>query len=460
MSFKEFNQQNKARAKADKEYTKSVDDLIKKNKRLKTKFEEQVTSSKDLNKELMSQLDTTDKIDKAVNRVLGVERLQVAVLENAKALSKNITDEERDKLLLDQKSLMAQGQMSNAIQEQLSGIIGLVKGARAFVVALLANPLLAMVAIVIALAKAFLDVQKAVTETTKELGVSRSEAAKILVINKALGLQAKLYGLELEDVKDAQAAIRENLGGSVDESIALSMNFAKLSASTGQTAAQLSTTLSIMESVSGESRDALTAQMETTRAMIEMEGLAPGDIFKDVADNAENFASFAKAGSSNVFQAAIAAKKLGLNMAAVSSTTESLLDFESSIEKQMEASMLLGREINLDKARQLAVTGDQKGMLDEVLKAVGGEAEFNEMNVIQRRALADAVGQSVEGLSRLVKNNKEAEKATTSRDTGAASDNQLAALNNIAANTADNVVATRTNGGFFSKFRKEVSDGK
>ena len=88
MSFKEFNQQNKARAKADKEYTKSVDDLIKKNKRLKTKFEEQVTSSKDLNKELMSQLDTTDKTAKAVNRVLGVERLQVAVLENAKALSK------------------------------------------------------------------------------------------------------------------------------------------------------------------------------------------------------------------------------------------------------------------------------------------------------------------------------------------------------------------------------------
>tara|TARA_R110002153_G_scaffold205139_3_gene357892 strand:- start:3496 stop:3876 length:381 start_codon:yes stop_codon:yes gene_type:complete len=125
----------------------------------------------------------------------------------------------------------------------------------------------------------------------------------------------------------------------------------------------------------------------------------------------------------------------------------------------MEASMLLGREINLDKARQLAVTGDQKGMLDEVLKAVGGEAEFNEMNVIQRRALADAVGQSVEGLSRLVKNNKEAEKATTSRDTGAASDNQLAALNNIAANTAANVTATKTNGGFFSKFRKEVSEG-
>ena len=36
-------------------------------------------------------------------------------------------------------------------------------------------------------------------------------------------------------------------------------------------------------------------------------------------------------------------------MSAVSSITESLLDFETSIEKSMEASMLLGRSINTDK---------------------------------------------------------------------------------------------------------------
>jgi len=89
----------------------------------------------------------------------------------------------------------------------------------------------------------------------------------------------------------------------------------------------------------------------------------------------------------------------------VSATTESLLDFESSIEAQMEASVLLGRQLNFDRARQLALTGDQEGMMKEVLKQVGGEAEFNKMNVLQRRALAQSVGQSVENLSRLVRNN-------------------------------------------------------
>ena len=91
-------------------------------------------------------------------------------------------------------------------------------------------------------------------------------------------------------------------------------------------------------------------------------------------------------------------------MSAVSSITEGLLDFESSIEKQMEASVLLGRQLNLDRARQLALTGDQVGMMKEVLKQVGGEAEFNKMNVLQRRALAESVGTNVEQLSRLVRN--------------------------------------------------------
>jgi len=92
-------------------------------------------------------------------------------------------------------------------------------------------------------------------------------------------------------------------------------------------------------------------------------------------------------------------------MSAVASISESLLDFESSIEKQMEASMLLGRQINLDRARMLALQGDQEGMMQEVLKQVGGEVEFNRMNVIARKKLAESVGVNVEQLSRLVRNN-------------------------------------------------------
>ena len=93
-------------------------------------------------------------------------------------------------------------------------------------------------------------------------------------------------------------------------------------------------------------------------------------------------------------------------MSAVSSITEGLLNFEQSIEASMMASQLLGRQINLDRARQLALVDDQEGMMREILKQVGGEAEFTKLVGVQRKALADAVGVNVEQLSRLVRNNQ------------------------------------------------------
>ena len=118
-------------------------------------------------------------------------------------------------------------------------------------------------------------------------------------------------------------------------------------------------------------------------------------------------------------------------MSAVSSITESLLDFESSIEKSMEASMILGRNINTDRARMLALTGDQASLMKEVQRLVGGEAEFANMLGIERTALAGAVGVSVEQLSRLVRGQTAgATGAAAGNAMGTLSEKQLSAVNN------------------------------
>ena len=256
------------------------------------------------------------------------------------------------------------------------------------------------------LAKLALDTAKAVADTRKELGVSVGTSLKIVAANKSLGLQAKLYGLELEDIKSAQNTILSDLGGSVDQALKLSMNFARTSAATGQTSDELGKTLSIMEAISGASRDVLLNQIRANAAMIEAQGVAPGLVMKDIAANAEFFAEFAKDGGKNLIMAGTAARKLGLDMSAVADATNSLLEFESSIESSMEASLLLGRQINTDRARMLALTGDQEGLMKEIQRIAGSEQDFNQMNVLQRRALAKSVGQSVEGLARIVRNNQ------------------------------------------------------
>jgi hypothetical protein len=284
------------------------------------------------------------------------------------------------------------------------------------------GPAALAVALFTALAKLALDFAKNVAETRKDLGVSAITAAKLQGEFKLLGFQAKAFGLDIEDVKNAQRAILSDLGASVREATDLSLSFARTAAATGQSSEDLAKTLSVMESMSDLSREILLNQIRTNAAMIEAAGVAPALVMRDIAQNAEFFAKFARDGGQNIIDAGVAARKLGLELSAVNSISESLLDFETSIEKQLEASLLIGRQLNLDRARQLALAGDQEGVVEEIRRQVGGEAEFNRLNVIARQKLADAVGVNVEQLSRIVRNNT---AASVGAAAGAAGDSGL-----------------------------------
>jgi len=88
----------------------------------------------------------------------------------------------------------------------------------------------------------------------------------------------------------------------------------------------------------------------------------------------------------------ILTQKLGLTIEQSSKMASQLLDFESSIAKELEAELLTGRDLNLEQARLLALQGKSTEAAAELAKQVGGTAELSKMNVIQQEALADAMG--------------------------------------------------------------------
>ena len=209
----------------------------------------------------------------------------------------------------------------------------------------------------------------------------------------------------------AEANAIANEFGNMDSSSVKLAGSMKLTAFlTGVTAENQAKIMGMMAATSDSSLEVLQSQMMAYRKA----GVPFKAIMDDVAGNTEHFAKFAKDGGANIFEAAKRAKELGVSLGDVASISNSLLQFESSIEKQMEAQVLLGKNISLDKARQLAFTGDQAGMMDEIVKQVGGEAEFNNLNVIQRQALADSVGLSVERMGALVRAEEQHAEATES----------------------------------------------
>jgi hypothetical protein len=99
-------------------------------------------------------------------------------------------------------------------------------------------------------------------------------------------------------------------------------------------------------------------------------------------------------------EAVVNAKALGLSLDKVEQIASSLLNFESSISAEMEAELLTGKQLNLERARLAALNGDIATVAEEIAKQVGTAAEFTEMNVIQQEALAKSVGMTRDDLAK------------------------------------------------------------
>ena len=340
------------------------------------------------------------------SKLLGIDRDMVSVKDGILTKNKQGIKLTKDQAKEQLKTVKANKQLADSMTDQLGFLKTFKNISKGINTILMANPLLAIAAVLIGVITLAIKLNKALSETAKEFGVSRKEAA--LIEGKLKLAQFNGLGLALtaEEVRASFAAIGENLGGIDNATVKMTRNIANAAAISGTTADEFTRILSLQESISDLSREALISQTQQTAELIRQAGVAPSAIFKDIAANAEFFAQYAKDGGNNLIKASVQARKLGLNLSAVADISNNLLDFESSIEKQLEASVLLGRQINLDRARQLALAGDQEGLLKEVVAQVGGEAEFTRLNVIQRKALADSVGVNVEQLSRLVRNQK------------------------------------------------------
>jgi len=211
-------------------------------------------------------------------------------------------------------------------------------------------------------------------------------------------------GATMEDVVSTTNALSSEFGLSLDEAVDLStqvLDTAKAVGLSNEEAAKLSGTLQTTSGLSGEQAERLT---EGAFQLAAANRVNPSAVLKDMAASSEAFASFSENGGDNLAKAAVQARALGLSLDTTAKIAEGLLDFEASIAKEVEASVLIGRQLNFQKARELALNNDIEGAISNVVSQLGSEAEFNKLNSIQRKAIADSIGVSVTDMAKMVAN--------------------------------------------------------
>ena len=243
-------------------------------------------------------------------------------------------------------------------------------------------------------------------EVRQSLGISAIDSAKLAGNITAAGAAAKVVGGNSQEAEAAVKGLVREFGSLSVVTLGVSTQLGLITGQFGISGDNAAKLLKSMDAISTASIETNLNLISTVGELARAEGVAPAQVLNDMASDTELFAKFGKDGGKNIGLAAIQAAKLGVNMSTVAGIAESLLDFESSITNEMEAEVLLGKNLNLDKARELSLAGDLEGLQKEILKNVGSEAEFNAMNVVQRQALAKSLGMNVADLGKMVASEK------------------------------------------------------
>lgn len=229
-------------------------------------------------------------------------------------------------------------------------------------------------------------------ELNKELGTTFSD----------MNIQGGLLAFVFDDYVDNVKALNKELGSASASQGSLARNMSEIALTFGISGQEASSLLGSFSRLNGNSSDVALDMLATSREFARQNDLIPGELMSDIASSAEEFALFGKDGGKNLLEAAGYAQKLGVSMSTLTKVGESLLDFETSITKELELGAMLGRNINLDRARALIYENDITGAISATLDELGGIQAFNDMDYFAKKQTAALLDLSVSEFEKMV----------------------------------------------------------
>jgi hypothetical protein len=271
-------------------------------------------------------------------------------------------------------------------------------------------PLLPLIIAAAALYKAF-EFDKELTQFSKDLDVSKDTAMGLSIEADAIAGHLGVAGVNGVEVGKAMATIHDEMGTTAalaDKELvgAVSLLQTRIGLS-GEEAMALNSTATMLG----------TTLNELAASSYDMaDGLIGGKaMLKEMAKLPKSLVAGFKGTTQQLQKAIVKGKLFGLTIEQASKAGESMLDIESSIEKEMTANVLTGKHMNLNRARQLALTGSQAELQDEILKQAGTLEDYQKMSPLQQKAMSDALGLSSEEMANMLTKSEEMRKVGLSQ---------------------------------------------
>jgi uncharacterized membrane protein len=241
---------------------------------------------------------------------------------------------------------------------------------------------------------ALANVDKEIGDFSKSMNKSYSESVRLKKEFSDIALASGDAALNSARMMETQTAIGAQLGTNAKLNEADLKTFTKLREQAGFTNEELMgiQQLSLVngKSLSQNTKDILGG----AKAYASRNKLVVNEkqILKDISKASASLKLSLGGSADALARSAVQARKFGLSLEQTEKMSQSLLNFEDSIESELSAELLTGKNLNLERARGLALNGDTAAAAAEIAAQVGTSADFAKMNVIQQEAIAKAAG--------------------------------------------------------------------
>jgi len=247
-----------------------------------------------------------------------------------------------------------------------------------------------------------------IKEISAELGTSNMQSYEFF--KNAMNAQTQYDNMyaSLRDVRDVQKGILGDSGILLqvnDKALASIADNAKNIGVSTEAAGAFTEALRTKGATDEQSANLMAASLELAD---KSKFIMPQSVMEDIAQNVEFSSKYfsginkdSKSAQQHLVDTNLQVKALGLNFQKAAKMTQHLLSFEQSITAEVEASVALGRHVNIGKARELLLQDDIGGAMEQMMNEMGGYDAFqNDMDFAQRQLLANAVGMEVSELEK------------------------------------------------------------
>ena len=246
-----------------------------------------------------------------------------------------------------------------------------------------------------------------IKEISAELGTSNMQSYEFF--KNAMNAQTQYDNMyaSLRDVRDVQKGILGDSGILLqvnDKALASIADNAKNIGVSTEGAGSFVEALRTKGATDVEAANLAAASLELAD---KSKFIMPQSVMDDIAQNVEfsskyfsNINKDSKSAQKHLVDTNLQVKALGLNFQKAAKMTQHLLSFEQSITAEVEASVALGRHVNIGKARELLLQDDIGGAMQQMMDTMGGYEAFQDMDFAKRQLMANAVGLEVSELEK------------------------------------------------------------